>query len=121
MIEVEGLRSDRGQLRALVFRGDDGFPGERGSAVYSTQVSIEDGTARVQVPDLAPGTYAVTVFHDENDNAALDMNLLGWPQEGVGTSRGAHRRLGPPRYEDARFELIDSTRTEHVEVLYPPL
>ena len=121
IVEVQGLRSDRGQLRALLFRNGRGFPGERGQAWSSTEVGVSGGRAVLRYPELPPGTYALTVFHDENDNAELDMNFLGWPREGVGASRRAHVRLGPPRFEDARFDLATGARTEAIEILYPPL
>ena len=82
---------------------------------------VSEGRAVLHYPDLPPGTYAITLFHDENDNAALDMNFLGWPKEGVGASRRAHVRLGPPRFEDAVFELAGGGRIKNIEILYPPL
>jgi len=121
IVQVAGLRSDDGQVRALLFRGEDGFPGELESAAYSAEASIRGGVARLQYPGLPPGDYAVTIFHDENGNASLDMNFMGWPREGVGASQRAHRRMGPPRYRDARFEVAPGTKTERIEVLYPPL
>lgn len=121
VVEVEGLRSERGLLRALLFEGEEGFPGEPGRALRLSEVQIEGERARLLYADLPPGQYAVTVFHDENENAALDMNFIGWPREGVGASRGAHKRMGPPRYKDARFELGEGVRTERIELLYPPL
>jgi uncharacterized protein (DUF2141 family) len=35
----------------------------------------------------------------------LDTTLLGVPKEGIGASREATRRLGEPRFEDARFVM----------------
>ena len=53
--------------------------------------------------DVAPGDYAVSVFHDENSNGKLDRNFMGMPKEGVGKSNDAAGHFGPPKYDDARF------------------
>jgi uncharacterized protein (DUF2141 family) len=54
---------------------------------------------------VAPGTYAVSVFHDENSNGKLDTNLMGIPREGVGASNGARGHFGPPKFDDAAFHF----------------
>jgi uncharacterized protein (DUF2141 family) len=48
-----------------------------------------------------PGDYAAQAFHDENSNRQVDKNLLGIPREGVGFSRNARIRFGPPKWSDA--------------------
>jgi uncharacterized protein (DUF2141 family) len=47
---------------------------------------IIDGRAVCEFPGVTPGTYAISVFHDENSNGKLDTNLLGIPREGVSAS-----------------------------------
>jgi uncharacterized protein (DUF2141 family) len=49
-----------------VFRGEDGFPGKPESAARKVVAKISDGKARVEISDLPPGEYAVSVVHDEN-------------------------------------------------------
>jgi uncharacterized protein (DUF2141 family) len=50
-----------------------------------------------EFPGVAPNTYAVSVFHDENSNGKLDTNFMGIPREGVGASNGA-------RFQGGRLE-----------------
>ncbi len=52
---------------------------------------------------MAPGTYALACFHDENGNGKLDTNWLGIPNEGMVASNHAKGRMGPPKFEDAKF------------------
>jgi uncharacterized protein (DUF2141 family) len=40
------------------------------------------------VYDLAPGTYAVGAYHDENNNSRLDTDLIGYSTEGYALSIG---------------------------------
>jgi len=62
------------------------------------------GTVVVSFPDVAPGRYAISVYHDENANKKLDRNMFGMPSEGYGFSRDAPIRMGPPSFDDAAFD-----------------
>ena len=44
-------------------------------------VQMNNGTARLSFPGLAPGRYALRVFADENGNGKLDTNLMGMTTE----------------------------------------
>lgn len=59
---------------------------------------------------LPAGSYALRVMHDRNGNEKLDSNLVGMPTEPWGFSNNASGNLGPPGWDDARFELTDSAR-----------
>ena len=59
--------------------------------------------------DIPEGTYAVSIFHDENDNGKMDTNFLGIPSEDYGCSNDASGFLGPPKWEDAKFQLKENT------------
>lgn len=101
-VEAEGLRSDRGEVRAALYASPDGWTSE-GREVASCHVTIEHHRARCVFPDVAPGTYAVALLHDENDDGHMDRDLLGFPQEGYGFSNDAPTVLGPPSFGSAGF------------------
>jgi uncharacterized protein (DUF2141 family) len=84
-------------------------------AAAKARKSIAGGAARVEFPGLAPGAYAVAVYHDENGNGKMDANFLGIPKEPTGASNDAKGKMGPPKFEDARFAL-DGDKTITVTV-----
>ena len=102
---IEGLRSDKGDIRLGLFvkEGwlDDGK--EVGHAIEKAALPV----TRIVLHDVAPGIYGIAVFHDENGNGKHDTNFLGLPLEGYGFSRDAPIMLGPPKFDDAKFELTD--------------
>ncbi len=105
-VEVTGLRSTKGSVVFSLFSGSEGFPDKGEKAVASGQCAIaDDKTARLIVPKLAPGSYAVTLFHDENANGKLDTKTFGIPKEGFGFSRDPKIRVGPPRFKDTAFAI----------------
>jgi uncharacterized protein (DUF2141 family) len=66
----------------------------------------------------APGTYAVAMFHDENNNGHLDENALGIPTEGYGFSNNPTLYLGPPGLGRVRFQAHRGDNPVPVEIRY---
>ena len=120
---VVGLHSNDGEVDCALFGGADGFPGDSSKAGKTTKSKIENGQAVCMFADVAPGDYAVSVFHDENSNGKLDRNFMGMPKEGVGASNDAAGHFGPPKYDDARFSYKGgrSVLAIHVRYLVAPL
>lgn len=73
-----------------------------------------DGTASVTFTDVAPGTYAIVVIHDENGNGEMDTNFIGIPTEPGGFSNNAPARMGPARFEDASFAVGDGAVEQNI-------
>lgn len=117
-LRIAGFRSADGQALIAVFRGDRGFPGEPGAAVKTAVAKISDGRARLELSDLPPGEYAVSVVHDENGNNTLDTNWVGMPKEGIGMSNNARGRMGPPKYRDAKFTLGAEGAVQSIAIVY---
>jgi uncharacterized protein (DUF2141 family) len=111
-LELTGFRSDEGQARIVVFNQAEGFPRNAARGFRFATGDIHSGRSQLVIDALPPGTYAVSVIHDEDGDGTLTTNLIGLPTEGVGASRNPKVRMGPPRFEDARFELAASQRME---------
>jgi uncharacterized protein (DUF2141 family) len=106
-VTVTGVRArDGGRLIVALYRGADGWLKlERAFAHRIVPVTADSTT--VTFSGVPPDTtYAVTVVQDRNGNGKMDMRIFPYPRpkEGVGVSGNAVR-MGPPRYEKARFAL----------------
>lgn len=104
-ISVNQLRNRSGLLRLALFRTAEGYPEDNTKAYRTLSVSVCGEACLVQLPRVAAGTWALAVLHDENSNGKLDRNFIGIPVEGVGASNAAASRMGPPKFEDARFVM----------------
>lgn len=55
-----------------------------------------------EIPD---GEYAISCYHDEDNNGKMNMIMGMIPSEDYGTSNNAPARFGPPKWKDAKFEV----------------
>ena len=84
------------------------LPGEdvtkRGHAEVKADIVNEQSAFKFE--GLAPGDYAVVVFHDENDSGVIDHGLFG-PREPIGFSGGFHLSpfSGMPTFQKLRFAV----------------
>ena len=102
-INIKNVRSSRGNIKVALFDQARGFPGNNQAAVRTEIVEIVDLSAQVVFRGLTDGEYAVSLFHDENNNNRLDTRLR-IPREPLGFSNNP-RLTGRPSFSRCSFEL----------------
>ena len=117
-VDIAGLRSDKGQVMCSLYASRDGFPKQSEKALARVSSSIAEKRATCEFSGIAPGTYAVSVFHDENSNGKLDTKLMGIPREGVGASNDARGHFGPPKFEAAAFKFAGARLDLKITINY---
>lgn len=78
----------------------------RGAGVVAAKAEGKKGKAILTFENVTPGTYAIMVIHDENDNNSMDFDTSGMPKEHYGMT-GNDMVMGPPIFESAKFEVTD--------------
>jgi uncharacterized protein (DUF2141 family) len=104
-VDVVGLRNNKGKVFCALYASAEGFPKDSQKAIRRDTSSISEKNAACEFSGIEPGTYAVSLFHDENSNGKLDTNFLGIPREGVGASNDARGHMGPPKFDAAQFQF----------------
>jgi uncharacterized protein (DUF2141 family) len=86
-VTVSGIRSTKGTLLTCLWKDKTGFPtcGKSKTAV-KLRTAIKGGAMKVTFRNVVPGSYAVSVEHDEDGDGKLKTNFIGMPKEGVGVS-----------------------------------
>lgn len=118
VITVTDLRSTRGVVRACMTMRHDVFPRcikDPGS--HRTVVPAGE-KIEIRFTGVKPGKYAIALLHDENDNGKADRAMGMMPKEGYGFSRDAPVRMGPPRFRDAVFDLVEGVERLTIRMRY---
>ena len=92
-IEVASFENTKGVLRVCVTDQKDDF---LKSCAFSKIVTVEDDTVSLKIENMEKGNYAVSVYHDENNNDILETTgLFGIPIEPFGFSNNPSMIFGP--------------------------
>jgi uncharacterized protein (DUF2141 family) len=106
IIDISGLQQATGNVYVAVYASASTWLGDE--VVTTKKVVIADARdgdlVRTEV-QLPPGEYALSAFHDKDDDGQLTTNLIGMPKEPIALSNNAEGKFGPPTYEDAVFTL----------------
>ena len=117
-VEVTGLRSAEGVVRACMTSHPDRFPRCRGDADAYALVVPAGRTVTLEFAGVRPGRYAIALLHDENGNGKADRALSLMPREGYGFSRDAPVRMGPPSFDQAAFDVGDARVRQTIRMRY---
>lgn len=104
-VTATGFETEEGKARFALFLDARGWPDEEETVFATGLVPISHGRAVATFEDVPAGPFAVSVFHDKNENAKLDADFLGIPSEDYGFSADARDRFGPPSFDEARLDL----------------
>jgi uncharacterized protein (DUF2141 family) len=102
-VTIENVLIDNGNVLVSLHNNETFM---KGPGVIDLQEKAVKGVVKVTFEDIAPGTYAIMVLHDENDNKRMDFEANGMPKESYGTSNNV-MAMGPPSFSDSKFEVAD--------------
>lgn len=104
-VVIDGLRHNAGQVCLRVYANEQGFPGSAKGVVQSGCTKVTGNSATKDFYGLKPGTYAVALYADKNNDSKLNTNFLGIPSEGFGISNNPKAKTRAPKFKEASFAL----------------
>jgi len=110
-VKLTGFKNSSGMAGISIYNSPAGFPSDPFKSMKIEFVAIDENAATITFSSLAEGEYAISAFHDENNNGRLESTWYGAPKEGVGVSNNIRGNFGAPKFDEAKF-LLD--RTEKV-------
>ncbi len=99
-VTIENVLSDGGHILAGLHTADTFM---KGMGVNNAMKPAKAGEVTLTFENVEPGTYAIMVMHDANDNKQMDMDANGMPMENYGMTGDANP-YGPPTFDGAKFE-----------------
>jgi uncharacterized protein (DUF2141 family) len=112
-INLTEKKSEIGKIAIVIFNSEEGFPKVSQKAYYKSFVALKDFPFNIDLPE---GEYAISLFHDQNDNKKLDTNLIGIPKEAFGFSNNVLGVMGPPSFDKAKFKAMKSDSKISIEL-----
>ena len=105
-LKVEGIEHVKGNLLVGIYSSEESFMRK---PAFGFKVEVIDTTLSIPCRGLPAGTYAISLFQDENGNGILDTGSFGRPTEKFGFSNNAEGVMGAPAYKKCRFEWKEDT------------
>lgn len=113
-VSITGFKNEKGKAMVGLYNSKSDF---LRNTYKSFAAPIVDGNVQVSFKEIPDGVYAVSVYHDENDNDKLDRFMGMMPTEDYGNSNNVDPGFGPPKWEDAIFEIKDAGTTQlHIKL-----
>lgn len=119
-IDLSGLKNTNGVVNVALYNSAASF--NKPAQAYKQAIASPTATSlTIEFDSLAPGTYAFGLFHDENNDATLNTNILTIPTEGFAFSNNAMGTFGAPSFTQAQFTLVaKDTLTQTITLKFLP-
>lgn len=101
-LEVRGIEKVEGHLYVAIYNSEETFLKK---PLTAFRIDVKDTSLSIPCQGLPAGTYAVSLFQDENGNGKLDTADFGIPTEKYGFSKDAEGVMGPPSYSKCSFDF----------------
>lgn len=106
-VTVENIKKVKGSILIAIYNHEDHFLSKE---VMGEGKVVESDVIKFSFNGMEVGTYAISLFHDENDNGKLDANFIGIPSEPYAFSNNAKGMFGPPSFEQCKFEVKEGAQ-----------
>ena len=98
---IENVLNSNGKILTGLHTSET-FMNGQGIEGFAKEAAI--GEMNFTFENVLPGTYAISVLHDENNNMRMDFQENGMPNERYGFS-GNEVLMGPPTFDAVKFEV----------------
>ena len=117
-VKVSGFKNENGNALVYLWKAPDGFPGKTEKAAVTKTSPIKGTSITVVFNDVAPGTYAFSVTHDDNNNGKMDTGFMGKPKEGYGASNNPQNKMSAPSFDQCKIAVDASGKTVDIALRY---
>lgn len=103
MCDIEKVE---GHLYVAIYNSEETFMKK---LLTAFRIDVKDTPLSIPCQGLPAGTYAISLFQDENGNGILDTAVLGIPTEKYGFSNDVRGVMGPLSYDKCNFTFSGDT------------
>jgi len=110
-VVISNFETNEGKAYIALYNSEASFLNKGFEVTFS---KIENNTCTVTFKAVPKGLYAISMFHDENENNKFDTAVFGIPKEDYGFSNNAKGFMGPAKWQDANFQINNTSITQHI-------
>ncbi len=112
---ISGIATNAGSVRVAIYDRAENFLQTK---KYTYTKSLAAGNnASVQLDfDIPNGDYAVTAYHDINDDHHLDQNYMGIPTEPYALSNNVSVKWRRPTFNETKISFIQQEQTIYLQL-----
>jgi len=115
-VNVTNVNFPEGKIMLALFNSKETYF-DLDQMVAGFEIRADSSVVTCTFQDLPTGTYAITIYHDKNNNGEMDRNWLGMPKEGYAFSNNFTSAIRPASFNDAAFQLRKDT-TLVIKMIY---
>ncbi len=116
-LTITNIRNSKGYIRYAIFDNEKHFLSTKTGFIDAGSVKAQKGSIKIKTNNIPDAFYAISVFHDENNNEKVDTNIFGIPSEGFGFSKNPTLYFGPPKFKECVIEKKSNTKL-NIEIKY---
>lgn len=116
-VQLSGLRSAKGVVHLCLTHDAARFMDCKDNPAAIAKTIQAGRAAALDLGQVKPGSYALLIVHDENNNGKLDM-MFGIPREGFGFSNNPAMKPRKPKWEEIRFTMPAKPTTQQIRIRY---
>lgn len=106
-LEIHGIETDAGFIEIGIYNSGEHFL-EEGKTFKTYTIPVKNKKASINISDLPEGNYAITLYHDENEDGKCNLNFLGIPKEPYAFSNNFKPKFSAPSFKDCTFSLEEN-------------
>jgi uncharacterized protein (DUF2141 family) len=113
-VTFKGFKAKSGSVMVALAAGETAY--DIGPASAQAMVKVDGDTATTVFKGLAPGRYGIKAFHDVDGDGKMATNPFGMPTEPFAFSNNAHGAMGPAKWADAGFEVVEGANVQTIDI-----
>ena len=107
ILEVYGFENLDGDLAIAINNSSEQFISTT-ECYRDTIIDIPSNDITLTIEGIIPGTYAISIFHDEDEDGELGLGFLNIPEEGFGFSNNPTIGFSQPDFNDCQFTIEEA-------------
>lgn len=115
-VRIRNIKNAKGVVRLNMSSNEESYD-DQDNFVREIVVPAKKGSLRVQIRDIDYGYYAITTYHDENNNGELDKSFWGFPTERFGISNVDRAPYSRPEWEEVKFWVEEGDNTFNIKLV----